>query len=307
MLKIKRWEKLRAIYELLREAAYECIQGNFLTHGAALAYYTVFAIAPLFVIALAIAGFCFGEQAASRELFNQVNLLLGKQGGQTVQDMVMAADRNRHGTWATTMATITLIVAAVGMFAQLQSSLNLLWGVQTLPGSTVRNFLRHRLLSFAMVVGSGFLLLVSLVINAALSALGNFFGHYLSGKDVILEIANSLVSLSVITVLFTMIFKVLPDVKIAWRDVWLGGLVTALLFNGGKFLIGLYIAKSSMTSVYGAVGSMVIILVWVYYSSLILFFGAQLTRVYAGRFGVKPEPVRGAKFLEPQASELQNA
>jgi membrane protein len=302
MLKQLRGKWLRAVYELLRDAIYACIEADFLSHGAALAYYTVFAIAPLFVIALAIAGFWFGQEAASHELFDQVDQLIGKEGGAAVQTMVMAAERSRHGFWATSIATVTFLVASAGAFAQLQNSLNRFWGVQPLPGRTVRNFLFHRLWSFAMVLGMGFLLLVSLLINAGLSALGDFFGEFLSGPEIILKAANPLVSLAVITALFTMIFKILPDVRIAWRDVWLGGLVTAILFNGGKFLIGLYIAQSSIASVYGAAGSFVIILAWVYYSALILFFGAQLTRLYASRFGTKPKPVSGAKFLQSDAA-----
>jgi membrane protein len=295
--------KLRAVYALLRDAGYACVETDFLSHSAALAYYTIFASAPLFVIALAIAGFCFGQETASRELFGQVNQLIGQQGGAALQAMVTAANKARTGFWATSMAVATLLVASTGVFVQLQNSLNHFWSVQPLPGRTVRNFLRHRLMSFAMVLGIGFLLLVSLVINAGLSALGSFLGQRVSGREIFAEIANPLVSLAAITVLFTMIFKVLPDVKIAWRDVWLGGFVTAVLFNAGKFLIGLYIARSSITSVYGAVGSLIIILAWVYYSALILFFGAQLTRVYASRFGAKPQPVSGAKFQQPQMAE----
>jgi membrane protein len=283
----------------MRDAVNACVRGDFLTHSAALAYYTAFAIAPMLVIALAIGGFCFGQQAASRELFGQIKQMIGEQGAQAVQAMVMAAGKTKSGTLAGTIALVTLFVASSGLFAQLQSSLNHFWGVQPLPGSSIRNFLRHRLLSFAMVVGIGFLLLVSLVVNAALSALEEFLGQRLSIGEFLLEVANPLVSLAVITMLFTMVFKVLPDVKVGWRDAWLGGFITALLFNLGKFLIGLYIARSSIASVYGAVSSLVIILAWVYYSSLILFFGAQLTRLYAERFGTRPTPVSGAKLSEP--------
>jgi membrane protein len=296
MVKHWRGNKFRIVYELLRDATLASIEGDFLSHSAALAYYTVFAVAPLFVIALAIAGFWFGTEAASRELFGQVSELIGKQGGDALRSLVLAANKTRTGLWATSLAIITLLAASTGVFVQLQSSLNHFWGVKPLPGRSLRNFLRHRLLSFAMVLGIGFLLLVSLIVNAGLSALGSFLGERLSAQHLVAEIANPLVSVSAITVLFTMIFKLLPDVKIAWQDVWMGGFVTALLFNGGKFLIGLYIARGSITSAYGAVGSLVIILAWVYYSSVILFFGAQLTRVFAIRFGTKPQPASGASI-----------
>jgi membrane protein len=297
--------KLHSIYELARDSAYACVQGNLFTHGAALAYYTVFAIAPMFVIALAIAGFCFGRDAASHELFGQVQQLIGHQGAQAIQTAVSAAAKVKTGLFATAVAIGTLLVASTGVFVQLQNSLNHFWGVQPQPGRTIRNFIRHRVMSFAMVVGIGFLLLVSLVVNAGLNAVGEFFGRFLSAQAIVLQIADPIVSLLVITLLFTMIFKVLPDLKIAWRDVWFGGLATAILFNIGKNLIGLYLAHSSVTSIYGAVGSLVVILVWVYYSSLILFLGGQLTCEFANRFGTRPQPVRGARFLPPPPDAAQ--
>jgi membrane protein len=289
--------KFKTLYQLVGDTVRASISGDTISQGAALSYYTVFAIAPLFIIALAIAGFWFGEDAARRELFGQVNQLVGKEGGDAIQSVVAAAGKSKAGIWATCIAGGTLAVAATGVFVQLQDSLNKIWNVRHLPGRGLRNFIRHRLLSFAMVLGIGFLLLVSLVCSAGLSALGNFIGDYVSGKEILLKALNSVISLAIITTLFTMIFKFLPDVKVAWRDVWLGGFITALLFNLGKFLIGIYIGRSSISSVYGAMGSLVIVLVWVYYSAQILFFGAQFTRIYAGKFGVKPEPVRGAEFI----------
>jgi membrane protein len=288
---------IKAIYQLLADTVRACISGDTVAQGAALSYYTFFAIAPLFIIVLAVAGACFGEEAARRELFGQLNQLVGKEGGEAIQALVLAAKKSPAGFWATGMAAGTLVVAATGVFVQLQNSLNALWHVRHAHGRGIRNFIRHRLLSFAMVVGIGFLLLVSLVCSAALAALGTFLGDYISAKDVILKILNFAISLGIITVLFTMIFKFLPDVKVAWRDVWLGGFITALLFNIGKFLIGVYIGRSSLSSVYGAMGSLAIVLVWVYYSAQILFFGAQFTCFYASRFGVKPKPVGGAEFV----------
>jgi membrane protein len=287
----------KATYRLLNDTVRACISGDTVAQGAALSYYTFFAIAPLFIIVLGIAGFWFGEEAAQRELFGQLNQLVGKQGGDAIQALVVAAHRSQTGFLANGIAGGTLAVAATGVFVQLQNSLNAIWHVQHVRGRGLRNFIRHRLLSFAMVLGIGFLLLVSLICSAGLAALGNFLGDYVSGKDVLLKALNFTLSLGIITMLFTMIFKFLPDVKIAWRDVWLGGFITALLFNLGKLLIGLYIGRSSLSSVYGAVGSLAIVLVWVYYSAQILFFGAQFTCLYASRFGVKPQPVSGAEFI----------
>jgi membrane protein len=300
--------KFKLAYQLLNDTVRACINGNFVSQGAALSYYTIFAIAPLFIIALTIAGFWFGEETARRELFGQVNQLVGKEGGQAIQSLVAAAaNKSKTGFWAACIAGGTLAVAATGVFVQLQNSLNILWNVRQTRGKGLRNFIRHRLLSFAMVFGIGFLLLVSLVCSAALAALGNFLGNYVSGTAIILKTLNFSISLGIITVLFTMIFKFLPDVKIAWRDVWLGGFITAVLFNVGKFLIGVYIGRSSISSVYGAMGSLVIVLVWVYYSAQIVLFGAQFTCIYAGRFGVKPQPIGGAEFVPARNKHHANA
>jgi membrane protein len=290
-------KKFKMIYQLLDGTVRACISGNVVSEGAALSYYTIFAIAPLFIIALAIAGFCFGDEAARRELFGQVNQLVGKEGGDAIQSLVAAANKSRTGFLATCIAGGTLAVAATGVFVQLQNSLNKLWNVRQLRGKGLRNFIRHRLLSFAMVFGIGFLLLVSLVCSAGLAALGNYIGDYVSGKAILLKALNFSISLGIITALFAMIFKFLPDVKIAWRDVWLGGFITALLFNAGKYMIGIYIGRSSLSSAYGAMGSLIVLLVWVYYSAQILFFGAQFTCIYAARFGVKPKPLRDAEFI----------
>ena len=289
--------KITILYQLVSDTIRACIDGDAVSQGAALSYYTFFAIAPLFIIALAIAGFWFGEETARRELFGQLNQLVGKDGGDAIQSVVVAASKSKAGFWATSLAGCTLIVAATGVFVQLQNSLNRIWNVRHAPGRGLRSFIRHRLLSFAMVFGIGFLLLVSLVCSATLAALGNFIGDYFNGREILLKVLNFVISLGIITVLFTMIFKFLPDVKIAWRDVWLGGLITALLFNFGKFLIGIYLGRGSLASIYGTMGSLVILLVWVYYSAQILFFGAQFTSIYVNRFGVKPKPVHGAEFI----------
>jgi len=297
--------KIKSFYELLRETIQICLSSNIVTQGAALSYYTFFAIAPLFLIVLAIAGFCFGRDAAQHELFNEVNGLIGKNGGDAIQSIVNAASQPKTGTWATIIAIITLFVAATGVFIQLQTSLNLIWQIQQKKGYAWHGFIRHRLLSFAMVFGIGFLLLVSLTVSAALSAFGNLMGDYLSGREILIKILNFVVSLGIITVLFSMIFKFLPDVKVAWRNVWPGGFITAVLFNAGKFFFSLYIGHSSTISIYGAMGSLVIILLWVYYAALILFFGAAFTRIYAQRSHRSPEPIRSAEFITTKSQSVK--
>jgi membrane protein len=295
----------KSILALVKQTASEWIEQDVPRMGAALAFYALFAIAPLFVIVLAIAGFWFGEEAARRELFAQVSGLVGSEGGQAIQALVSAANKPRAGAWATVIAVATLFVGATGVFVQLQDALNSVWGVRRVPGRGLRNFIKDRLLSFAIIVGIGFLLLVSLVLSAALSALGKFMSGLLPAQETIWWGINFVFSFGVITLLFAMIFKVLPDVKIAWRDVWIGAVITALLFNLGKFLIGLYLGRSTVTSAYGAAGSLVIVLLWVYYSAQILFFGAKFTQIYADKFGSRLEPVPGAEAVTLQEAISQ--
>jgi len=262
--------------------------------GAALAFYTIFAIGPLFVIVLAITGFLFGEQVAGREMFSQVSGLVGIEGGEAIQSLVSAARKPRTGAWAELITVATLFVGATGVFVQLQDALNAMWGVRRLPGRGLRYFIRDRLLSFALIVGIGFLLLVSLVLSAGLSSMGKFMVGLLPAHKIVWQGIHFVVSLGVITVLFAMIFKVLPDVKIAWRDVWIGAFITALLFNLGKLLFGLYLGRSRVISGFGAAGSLVIVLLWVYFSAQILFFGAKFTQIYSNRYGSHLEPAERA-------------
>ena len=288
---------ITSTFVLVKHTAMEWIDLGVSRMGAALAFYTLFAIAPLFVIVLALAGFWFGEEAARRELFSQVSGLVGSEGGEAIQALVSAARKPTTGAWTTVIAVVTLFVGATGVFVQLQDALNSIWGVRRKPGRGLRNFIKDRLLSFALIVGIGFLLLVSLILSAGLSALGNFMTGLLPTQATLWQWINFGVSFGVITLLFAIIFKVLPDVKIAWRDVWIGALLTALLFNLGKYLLGLYLGRSSVTSAYGAAGSLVIVLLWVYYSAQILFFGAKFTQIYSNRYGSHLEPASGAEAV----------
>lgn len=268
--------------QLFKQAFHAWMDSKAARMGASLAYYTIFAIAPLFLIAMSMAGFFFGQAAATRELYSQVNSLVGHDGGEVIQSLVAAAaHRPKAGVWATVGALITLGTGATAVFVELQDALNTIWSVQRKPGRGVWFFIKDRLLSFAMVLGIGFLLLVSLILNAGLAALGTFAKGLLPEERLVLEVLNFVISLGVITLLFALIYKLLPDVEIAWGDVWVGAFVTALLFNLGKFLIGYYLGRSTMVSIYGAAGSFIIVLLWVYYSAQILFFGAEFTRVHA--------------------------
>jgi membrane protein len=292
----------KAIWALLRDAFYAWIDDNAPAMGAALAYYTVFALAPLLIIVIAIAGLVFGREAAQGHILSQVSGLIGVEGGLAVQAMLESARQPGPGIVAGGIGLILLIFASTGVFIQLQDSLNRIWRVVPKPGRGILGILRDRLLSFLMVIVAGFLLLVSLVLSAALAALGKFFSYLLPVPEAVLQGINFLLSFAVITLLFAMIYKILPDAKISWSDVWIGAAVTSLLFSLGKFLIGLYLGKSSVSSAYGAAGSLVIILVWVYYSAQILLYGAEFTAVYAIKYGSRIVPTENAVFLNEAQS-----
>jgi len=260
--------------------------------GASLAYYTLFAVSPILIIVIAIAGSVFGAEAVRGQIVGEIDGLIGRQGAEAVQSIVQGAHRNPTGTVAFIIGTATLLIAASGAFLELQHALNTIFRVKTDPRkSGIERLILSRLRSFGLVVSIGFLLLVSLLVSAALSALSTRMQHSEFGGPVLVQGVNLVVSLAVMTLLFGLIYRVLPDVRLAWRDVWTGALVTAMLFSIGKFLIGLYLGQSSVASSYGAAGSVVVLLVWVYYSAQVLLLGAEFTRVYAEyRRGRAPAP-----------------
>src|ERR1041384_574651 len=267
-------EKFKTGLDVFKQTVREWLDDKAPRLGAALAYYTIFSIAPLFIIVIAIAGLWFDKQVAQEQIFGQVAGLIGDKGAEAIQAMLEAADKPKTGVIASIAAVVTLVLGATGVFVQLQDALNTIWEVKPKPGRGVWGFIRQRILSLAMVFGIGFLLLVSLVISAGLAAAGKFFEGSMPGGEEVWHALNFVVSFAVIAVLFTLMFKYLPDVKIAWRDVWLGGALTAFLFTIGKFALGFYLGRSSVSSAYGAAGSLVIVLLWGYYSAQILFFGA---------------------------------
>ncbi len=266
--------------------------------GASLAFYSILSIGPLLLLALAAASFMFGHEAAQGKIVSQIQNVIGTDGARAIQDMIQdSAEKKEAGVWATIFGTITLLVGASGVFGQLQDALNTIWKVEPKAGRGLLGFIKDRFLSFSMVLGTGFLLLTSLVLNTVLSVLTDYTTGLFAGFAVMMQIINFVISFGVIALLFTLIFKYLPDAKIAWRDVWIGGVMTAFLFTVGKFAIGLYLGHSSISSSYGAAGSLVVILVWVYYSAQILFFGAEFTQVFANRFGKKIKPEGNAQAV----------
>jgi membrane protein len=275
---------LKILLQLFWETARALTSSKLPRFGAALAYYTLFSIAPLFLIVLAVVGFCFGQDTAQHELFDQLSNLIGHRGTEAIKTLVMAANKPETGLMATTVALVMLFIGASSVFVELQDALNTIWNVKKRRQS-FKNFIRTRLLSFAMILGIGFLLMVSLVLSAVLAIVNKYMNGIIPGNAIVWAVTDYFVSLAIITILFALIFKVLPDAKIAWRDVWIGAFITALLFNSGKFLLGFYLGKSGLASVYGATGSLVIFLLWIYYSAQILLFGAKYTQLYADKCG----------------------
>jgi membrane protein len=251
--------------------------------GAALSFYTMLSLAPLVILVVAIASLLFGHSAAQSEILGQVQLIMGVEGAKAVASVIERGERPT-GAFASVIGVITLLVGASGAFSELQSALNKIWDVQPKQGSSVASLIsliRSRLFSFGMVLAVGFLLLVSLVITAGLAVVGRFFGGILPMPEPLLHTVNFAISFAGISALFALIFKYVPDARIKWRDVWEGAIATALLFTIGKSLIGLYLGKAAVGSAYGAAGSLIVVIVWVYYSAMIFFFGAEFSHVRA--------------------------
>lgn len=259
--------------------------------GASLAFYTLFALAPILVVAIAIGGLIFGPEAVRGEIVGQIQGLIGRGGAEAVQSMLEGASKPSTSITATVVGIITFFLGATGAFLELQTALNTIWRVKPKSdGRYLQILVMQRVISFGLVVALGFLLVTSLLVSAGLAAIDTYMGNAFPGVVVLWEALNVLVSLGVITLLFAMIYKVLPDVKLVWRDVWVGALVTAGLFTIGKLVIGLYLGTTSIASTYGAAGSVVVILVWVYYSAQVILLGAEFTRAYVEEFGRRPRP-----------------
>ncbi len=289
--------RLKALFNLLKETFQEWNEDKSPRLAAALAYYTAFSITPLLIVVIAIAGLVYGQDAVRGRLQYQIADIVGGEAAGAIQEMLANFNQPSSNIIATIIGIVTLLLGAAGLFGQLQDALNTIWEVAPKPNQGLLATLRQRFISFTMVLGVGFMLLVSLVISAAVSAVGSVVAGYLPGEEFILQIVNLVISFAVITLLFAAIYKVLPDVKISWRDVWMGAVVTALLFTLGKFLLGLYLGSSSVASGYGAAGSFVLLLLWIYYSAQILLFGAEFTQVYARRYGTRIEPSKNAVRL----------
>jgi membrane protein len=282
------WEYLRAIVEAF-------VADDALSRGASISFYTVTSIGPVLFIVVAIAGLAFGEDAARGAVSEQLSDLMGKDTAELVQKAVQSASGTSTGIIASIIGVITLVVTASGVFGEMQSALNAIWKAEP-HGSTISRLVRARAASLGLVAALGFLLLVSLVISALLSALANYINAQLPFGALALQLLHFVMSFVLISVMFAAIYKVLPDAELSWRDVLIGAVVTALLFNLGKFLIGLYLAHSALTSSYGAAGALIVVLMWIYYSAQIFLMGAEFTKVHASRRGT-PAAVRALTWM----------
>jgi membrane protein len=279
---------LTQIWDLTRKSVEAWVDDYAPSMGAALAYYTLFSIAPLLIIAIAVAGLVFGQEAARGEIVVQIQGLIGREGAIAVQSLLKSANEPAQGIFLTVVSIITLVIGATTVFAELQSDLDRIWRVPApAKGNDIWILLRTRLLSFGLVLGLGFLLLISLVISAAIAAFGKWWDGVFEGWEALLQAINFGISFAITTLLFALIYKLMPRASIAWRDVWVGAGVTALLFEIGKFLIGLYLGKTSVASGFGAAGSLVVLLVWVYFAAQIFLLGAEFTWVYSHMYGSK--------------------
>ncbi|MBX7116286.1 MAG: YihY/virulence factor BrkB family protein, partial [Myxococcaceae bacterium] len=293
---------IQSFWKMLKATVTEWVDDKAPTYAASLAYYTAFSIAPTLVIVVAIAGSIFGTDAARSEIEAQIRGPVGEQGARALAEMVAHASKWESGTLATLIGVVVLVFGATGVFAELQTALNAIWNATPPKINGVWAFFRTRFLSFAMVLGIGFLLLVSLVLSAGLAAFGRWAGAYAGAWMSVWQTVNLLMGFGVTTVLIAMIYKILPDVQVRWRDVWLGAVVTTLLFNVGKLAIGVYLGKTALVSSYGAAGSLAALLVWVYYSAMILLFGAEFTQIYAREHGswAARQPLKPAASAEQQ-------
>jgi membrane protein len=285
-----------AILSLFKRAVWAWWEDNALRLGASLAYYTLFAIAPVLLVSIAIAGLAFGPEAVRGEIVGQLQSLVGRDGAEAVQQMLEGASRRQSGLFATVIGSVTFAFAATGAFLELQTVLNTIWRVKPRPSSDLTAFVKDRIRSFGIVLAIGFLLLVSLAFSAALAAASGWLDRRAPGIPLVWQTLHALVSLGLITLLFAMLYRFLPDVRLEWRDVAMGAFVTALLFTGGKQVIGWYLGQSTTASSYGAAGSVIVLLLWVYYSTQIVLIGAEFTRLYSEHGKPAPQP---EAFAEP--------
>ncbi|MEP7053268.1 MAG: YihY/virulence factor BrkB family protein [Pseudomonadota bacterium] len=290
--------KERAPYLVIKETLTAWDEDNVTRLAASLAYFTLLSIAPLIILAVAVAGLAFGEEAARQHIAGELSGVVGRGAAGAIESIAKNARAPGSGVFSVIVGLIVLLFGASGVFGELQSALNTVWEVAPKPGRGVLGIVKDRFFSFTMVVGVAFLLLVSLIVSAALTWVGQAFASSLPGGAAVWQVLNFCISLAVVTALFALMFKTVPEAHIQWRDVWVGSAVTAVLFTLGKFGLGIYLGSAGVSSAYGAAGSIVALVIWVYYSSQVLLLGAEFTQVYALRYGSRITPDDHAVPLE---------
>lgn len=298
-------KKAKELFEFIKEVFTEFGNDKALKLSAALSYYTIFSIAPLLIILISVTGFFFGREAIEGELYLQLNDLLGSAGALQLQEMIRKVHLSENSRLANIISIVVLVIGATSIFAEIQDSINHIWNLKSKPKRGLLKMVLNRLLSFSLIVSLGFLLIVSLTISALITGLSHKLERILPYVDVyLIDILDNILTFIITAFLFSVIFKVLPDAKVKWKDTGVGAIVTSLLFMVGKFLIGFYISQSNLADAYGAAGSVIVIMVWVYYSAVILYFGAEFTQVYALRYGGKIYPNEYAVWIRVEEREI---
>jgi len=302
MFKIKL--KFKDVKEMIYETFDQFIDDKGFKMSAALSFYAAFSLGPLLLIVISITGIFYGEEAVRGEISKQITYLIGKDGAEMIQTIIKGASNKATGIFTGIVSLIFLILGSIGVFIELQESLNIIWGIEPRPGRGIWGFIKTRLVSFSMVIATGFLLMVSLIINSLIYLFYNFLGNYFDTILPASEAVNVITSFVVITLLFAMIFKYLPDAVISWKYVWFGAVITSVFLSIGKYFIGLYLGNSSYSSTYGAAASIVIVFIWIYYSGIILYLGAEFTQIFRRRFSIAElEPGKDGVIL-PKISQL---
>ena len=300
-------KKIITVYQYLKQVFTEFVEDSILKYSASLAYYTVFSLAPVLIVIISICGVLFGKEAIQGHIYSQIKGLVGNDAAVQIQDTIKNIHLTGHSVFATIVSIVILLIGATGIFGEVQDSLNKIWGLRVKTRKTWWKLILNRLLSFSLILSIGFVMMVSLLLNAIVSAFGNFLARYFSEFSVVLvQITDSVLTFVVTTFLFSLMFKVLPDAKIKWKDVFIGGLITSVFFTLGKLAIGYYLGSSNIATVYGAAGSIMIIMVWVYYSSIILYLGAEFTKVYAKLHGGKIYPNEYAIWIKTEETQVAN-
>lgn len=297
---------MRNVIELIKKTVKAWNEDKASRLAAALAYYTVFSIPPLLVVAISIAALFTERQVVENQVISQAGSLMGRQGAEAIETILKAAEAPWRGELLPTIVgVVLLLLGASGVFTQLQDVMNTVWNVEADPNRGVLDAIRERFMSFTMVLAIGFVLLVSLMLSTVLTTFGDFVGSLVSQAAIVLWLINFAISYGIITVLFALMYKTIPDVRVAWRDVWMGAALTAVLFKIGEYALGVYFERSDPTSAFGAAGSVILILLWVYYSAQILFLGAEFTQVYAMEYGAGMRPERGAAVVTAEEKARQ--